>query len=342
MKKSQVTLKDIARHLGVSVATVSRALKDYPDIGEETKKAVKKLAEEWNYRPNTMAIGLRKKKSKVIGVLVPEIVHHFFSSVISGIMDELEQHGYSVMLFQSNESTLREKRDIDILLNSRVEGLMISLSNDSITFEHIENAQKMGIPVVLFDKITDELECSKVVFDDFEGAYNATKHLIEQGCKRIAHIKGPKHPQNSKDRFAGYRQALLDHGHVFDEQLIFECEQVIHDEGYRFTQLLLALPKPPDGIFAITDAVAIGAMVAIKEKGLKIPEEIALVGFSDWRMAAIVEPGLSSMKQPGYEMGKKASLLLLEEISDPEKAHQRIVLHTKLIARESSLKNKKD
>ena len=341
MKKGQVTLKDIAKHLGVSVATVSRALKDFPDIGAETKAAVKKLAEEWNYRPNTLAVGLRKQKSKIIGVIIPEIVHHFFSSVISGIMDEMEQHGYSIMLFQSNETLFREQRDIDVLLNSRVDGLMISLSNNTTTFEHISNAQKMGIPVVLFDKVTDELDCSQVVVDDQEGAYLATKHLIDQGCKRIAHIRGPEHPKNAHDRLQGYINALHDAGISVDESLILSCEKVIHEEGYQFAKQLLALPTPPDGIFAITDAVAIGAMVAIKEHGLHIPTDIALVGFSNWRMAAVVEPTLTSIHQPGYEMGQAASRILLEEINVSKSEniqHQKIVLKTNLVIRDSSVK----
>ncbi|MGB0523099.1 MAG: LacI family DNA-binding transcriptional regulator [Flammeovirgaceae bacterium] len=342
MKKNQVTLKDIAQHLGVSVATVSRALKDFPDIGEETKQAVKKLAEEWNYRPNTMAISLRKKKSKVIGVLVPEIVHHFFSSVISGIMDELEQHDYSVMLFQTNESLHREIRDIDVLLNSRVDGLLISLSNESTSFEHILNAQRMGIPVVLFDKVTDQIDCSKVVVDDYEGAYAATKHLIEQGCQRIAHIKGPEHPKNAKERLRGYVDALKAYNLPIDDSMILACKQVVHEEGYAFTQHLLDMKSAPDGIFAITDAVAIGAMVAIKERKLKIPNDVALVGFSNWRMAAVVEPSLTSVHQPGYEMGKEASKLLLGEIQQEKKepqAYQRIVLKTNLVVRDSSVRH---
>jgi LacI family transcriptional regulator len=340
MKKGHVTLKDIAKHLNVSVATVSRALKDFPDIGADMKQAVQKLAEEWNYRPNTLAVGLRKQQTKVIGVLIPEIVHYFFSSVISGVMSEVEQHGYSIMLFQTNESMAREKREIDIMLNSRVDGLLISLANESTaSLTHLETAQQMGVPVVLFDKVDDRFACSQVIVDDYAGGYEATKHLIEQGCQRIAHIKGPKEPKNAFDRLSGYLDALRDHGIAPDPSLVLECVQVTFEEGYEFAQRLLALPNRPDGLFAITDLVAIGAMMAIKDAGLSIPRDIALIGFSNWQMAKVVEPPLSSIHQPGYEMGQAAARILLSEIGRPiPEKFQKVVLETALVARGSSLR----
>ena len=336
MRKSQVTLKDIAKMLGVSVPTVSRALKDYPDISKNTKKAVKELAEKYNYEPNQFALNLRKNKSNIIGVMVPEIVHHFFSTVISGIVEVADREGYSVMLFQTNESYKKEVREAKVMLNTRVDGLLISLSNETTHFSHLEEFIEKGVPIVLFDKVGKGLDVTKVVVDDFTGAYNATKHLIDQGFKQIAHIRGPKNPLNAIDRFNGYKKALEDHHIPFNDEFVKTCVGVTHEEGFDATLELLKLTNPPDAIFTITDVVAIGAMQAIKKSGLKI-------GFSDWRMAAAVEPPLSSVKQPGYEMGKESARLLFESIRATEDNRvidpTTIELKTEVVVRESSLKN---
>lgn len=346
MRKGQITLKDIAKMVGVSVPTVSRALKDYPDISEKTKKAIKELAEKYNYQPNQFALNLRKNKSNIIGVMVPEIVHHFFSTVISGIIEVADREGYSVMLFQTNESFKKEMREAKVMLNSRVDGLLISLANETTQFDHLREFTERGVPVVLFDKVGEGLEVSKVVVDDFTGAYNATTHLIKQRCKQIAHLRGPKNPINAIERFNGYKKALEDHGIPFNEDLIRICVGNTHEEGYESTIELLKLPNPPDAIFTITDVVAIGAMQAIKKTGLKIPNDVAVIGFSDWRMAAAVEPPLSSVKQPGYEMGKESARLLFESIRATEDNRVidpiTIVLKTEVVARESSLKNPQD
>ncbi len=341
-KKKNITIKDLAQELGVSAATISRALKDYPDISDATKKAVRELAKAWNYRPNSMAAGLRQQRSGVIGVLVPELVHHFFSSVISGITDEAEAHGYCAMLFQSGESTQREQRDTSHLLNARVDGLLVSLANDSTDIPHLEEAQRMGVPVVMFDKTKKDFPCSKVVVDDFLGGKTAVEHLVEQGKRRIAYIKGPKLPENAKERYRGYIEGLVQAGFTLDENILRECIEVSQEEGYQFTKELLSLSDRPDAICCATDVVAIGAMTAIKEAGLSIPSDIALVGFSNWQIAEVVDPPLTSVHQPGYEMGCEATKLLLDEVTYTGKEfyeHQKIVLPTTLVVRASTLGN---
>ncbi len=341
MKNSHPTLKDIAQQLGITVATVSRALKGYPDISPATKKAVLELAAKLKYRPNPIALNLRSNRSHVIGVIVPEIVHYFFSSVISGIIDIADQAGYSVMLCQTNESYQREVRETTLLLNSRVDGLLISLSDGTVSFDHLEEFLEHTIPLVLFDKVCDELNVTKVIVDDYIGAFEAVEHLILGGKKRIALIRGPLNSSTNRLRMQGYMDALRKHNLAVADQYIMEClHGVSLEEGVFFTNQLMQLPHPPDAIFAVADAAAIGALNTVKKAGKKVPQDIAIVGFSNWEMASVVEPPLSSVYQPGYEMGQVSAKLLLEQIEAVQNETMlepvTKVLPTKLIIRESS------
>ena len=335
-----MTQKDIATRLGISVSTVSRALKGNPNIHDKTREAVLALAKEGNYQPNSNALSLKKRRSFRIGVIIPEIVHHFFSSVISGIMEYAEQNGYSVLLTQSNESYQQEMREAQLLFSTQVDGLLVSLSNETSSCNHFIQFQDYGIPVVFFDKTKNDFEASTVVVDDRVGAFGATQHLIDVGCKRIAHIKGPRRPLNAKRRLQGYLEALESNGLPVDEDLILECTDVSRQEGYDFTKRFLSLKKPPDGIFTITDKVGVGAMDAIREAELEVPKDVAVVGFSDSEVATVVRPHLSSVRQPGFEIGAKATELLLQEIDiygeDEVPLFQNIVLDTSLQIRESS------
>ena len=347
MKPKQITLADIARELNVSPATVSRALKDHPDISEETREKVKKLAKELHYRPNTIAQGLRKQESKIIGVIIPEIVHHFFSSVISGIMEYAYKAGYRVMLCQSMEMYEKEAEDVEALFSSRVDGILISLANETKDYTHLEEVRNYGVPVVSFDKVCHTLENhSMVMIDDFEGAYNIVTHLLENGFRRIAHIHGPLNPITSQNRLNGYRKALKDFNIPGEEAYVKGCQLVTQEEGYNFTKELISLPNPPDAIFAVTDLVAIGAMVAIKEAGLSIPNDIAVVGYSDWAMASVVEPALTTVSQPGFEMGSLAAKLLIEEIqyineeNEAPYRHKKMTLKTEVKIRQSSIRKR--
>ncbi len=346
MKYNQVTIKDIARELGISPSTVSRALKDHPDISPDTKKAVNELAEKLNYQPNIVALSLRQSKTNTIGVIIPEIVHFFFSTVISGIEDVAYSAGYNVILAQSNESQTREISDIKALFNSRVDGMLMSVSRETTNFDHIESMLAKGVPIVFFDRVYDTGQASKIIVDDFTGAKEATLHLIDQGCKRIAHIEGPPNLEISKQRLEGYKEALKEHNMPFNKELVAICPSGTIEEGKKATEKLLSLKNPPDAIFATNDPAAMGAMQAIKAKGLKMPNDVALVGFSNWFFSSLMDPPLSSVDQPGFEMGQEAAKLLIRQIEKQEKDDEDItpetkILKTRLIIRESSLKKAK-
>ncbi|GAB5520590.1 MAG: LacI family DNA-binding transcriptional regulator [Rhodothermales bacterium] len=340
MSHRPVRLIDIAKQLGISVSTVSRALHGYSDISAETKRAVVALADELQYRPNPIAQNLRNQESKILGVMIPEIVHHFFSSVIGGIMEVADQHGYTVMLCQSNEREAREKKDAAMLLNSRVDGVLVSLSDTTRSFEHLRAFIARDTPILMLDKVTDEVTASKVLIDDVQGGFLATEHLIQQGCSRVAHIRGPHGPVTTDGRMAGYRQALLKYGLPFDPNLVKTCERVTKEAGMVLMAELMQLDHPPDGLFAVTDLAAIGAMVHLKRLGCSIPDDVAIIGFSDWDMASIMEPPLSSVFQPGFEMGRMATTVLIDEIRAMRKEQplppQIRILNTQLRIRASS------
>lgn len=343
MKYNQVTIKDIARELGISPSTVSRALKDHPDISPETKKAVNELAEKLNYQPNVVALSLRQSKTNTIGVVIPEIVHFFFSTVISGIEDVAYKAGYNVILTQSNESFQREATDIKALFNSRVDGMLISLSRETTNFDHIEAMIAKGVSIVFFDRVYDNKNTSKVIVDDFSGAKEATLHLIDQGCKRIAHLEGPPNLEITKQRLEGYLEALKERNMPIDTNLIVSCPQGTIEEGRKATEKLLSMSPLPDGLFSTNDPAAMGAMQAIKGKGLNIPNDIAVVGFSNWLFCSLMDPPLSSVDQPGFEMGQEAAKLLIRQIEmktkqDTEPQPETKELKTRLVIRESSIK----
>ncbi|MBL7858264.1 MAG: LacI family DNA-binding transcriptional regulator [Cyclobacteriaceae bacterium] len=347
MKYNQVTIKDIARELGISPSTVSRALKDHPDISPETKKAVNELATKLNYQPNIVALSLRQSKTNTLGIIIPELVHFFFSTVISGIEDVAYSAGYNVIITQSNESLQREKSDIKALFNSRVDGMLISISRETNNFEHIESILAKGVPMVFFDRVYENINSSKVIVDDLSGAKEATQHLIDQGCVRIAHLEGPPNLDITKQRLEGYVQALTENKVPVNKDYIVSCPLGTIEEGKMATEKLLAMKNPPDAIFATNDPAAMGAMQAIKEAGLKIPKDIAIVGFSNWFFSALLDPPLTSVDQPGFEMGQEAAKLLIRHIemkskdSDVEPPAETKILKTRLIVRESSLKKGK-
>lgn len=344
MKFTQVTIKDIARELGISPSTVSRALKDHPDISSKTKLAVNALAEKLNYQPNIVALNLRQQKTFTIGVVIPELVHFFFSTVISGIEDVAYQAGYSVILSQSNESYEREKTDIKALFNSRVDGMLISISRETKNFEHIESVIAKGIPVVFYDRTYNAPMSSNVIVDDYIGAKEAVNHLIEQGYRKIAFLEGSPGLIISADRKRGYMDALKDHGLEQKEAFTQECVTGSMEEGKRATKKLLSMPEPPDAIFAASDPLATGAMQSIKEKGLRIPQDVGVVGFSNWSYGSLIEPSLTTVDQPGFEMGQEAARLLIRQIELSNKDQgdpvpETKILKTRLIVRDSSIRS---
>lgn len=338
---SKVTLKVIAKTLGISTSTVSKALKNYSDINEETKTKVQELAKKLNYTPNSFAVSLRMKESKTIGVIIPTMVHHFFSNVIEGVLKEAERNNYMIFLMQSNEDFELEKKQIDLLLSKGVDGVIMSLSNKTRDFSHLQKVIDSNVPLILFDKIAKTINCSKVLIDDRKAAYDAVTHLINKGYKRIAHFRGDLNPQNSIDRFLGYKKALLDHNIEFDPTLVYICDNNSDfSDGFNSAEKLINdHGKNVDGLFTVNDLIAIGALDYFNKNNIKVPEQIAIFGFSNWFMTKITNPSLSSIDQNALKMGEKSTEILIKEIDYKHKGiayeYQKIILDTELIIRNS-------
>src|ERR1035437_10370092 len=313
MKKPQITIKDIGRALNISPSTVSRALKNHPDISQSTKDAVNKYAKEFNYKPNTLALSLRMSKNNTIGVIVPEIVHYFFSSILSGIEYIANEHGFNVIICQSSENYEKEVRNAESLISTRVSGVLASLCKHTTNYDHFQDIIDSDIPLVFFDRICIGITTDRVVVDDYAGAFAAVEYLIQSGCKRIAFYSSPFHLEISKNRKNGYLDALRKYGIPVDESLIRVCDT--REEAIIITPEILDQPNRPDGFFAINDQCAAGIMYAVKLAKLRIPEEVSIFGFSDGELAKACDPMLSTVEQHGFEMGKHAAKLLLDKIN---------------------------
>ncbi|MBN1997572.1 LacI family DNA-binding transcriptional regulator [candidate division KSB1 bacterium] len=334
---SHTTIKDIAVRLGLSTSTVSRALRNHPDISEETRKNVTKLAEELDYRPNLFAQGLKNQQSQIIGVIVPQVKHYFFSAIMSGITDVAYKAGYTVIICQSNEDFQREVTNAQTLLSQRVAGLLVSVSQNSDNLEHFDIFIRRNIPVVFFDRVPDCVNSSCVTVDDYQGAYKAVEYLVKQGYRRIAHIGAQDNLSISANRFKGYADALKNNNIPLDETLVvFTGLNEEHGmEG--FDQLHARLDTLPDAIFAVTDPVAVGAFIRIKELKLRIPQDIALVGFSDNPVVSLIDPPMTTVHQPAADIGKTAAGLLFEHIQSGRQFQPKhVVLPTELIVRQST------
>lgn len=337
MKKGPVTIKDIARELNVSVSTVSRALADNPLVKQETRQAVKELAKRHNYRPHFTALSLRNNKTDTIGIIIPQLVHEFFSLVIRGIEDYAYANGYNVIISSSHESYAREVLDTKALINGRVDGLMACVSKETKDYNHFKEFVDRGLPLVFFDCICDEIDAPKVVIDDFDAGYQATKHLINQGCSKIAYIGGPINLSINKDRFAGYQKAIRASNLHSNDEWVLNCDSGDYEVGRQKSKALVQ-SGAIDGLFAATDLLAIGAIKNAKEAGMNVPEDLSVVGFSNWLVGTLYEPSLSTMSQPGYEMGQKAAELLIKQIEHPEETViETLVFQSELIIRQSSL-----
>lgn len=338
MENRHISLKDLAKELNVSISTVSRALKDHPDISREMKEKVKKLAMERNYTPNPLAMGLLKQETRMIGVIVPDLVTHFYSSVISGIESFANEKGYFILIASSNESYEKEKESIKNLLEARVEGLIICLSSETTDISHFENLLKQNIPLVFFDRVCLQNQVSSVTVNNHDAARKITRHFYNEGYRRIAFISGPQQLNISKERMSGYLAGLEDSGLPVIPELIETCD-LNYDSASLAMQRLLELKSPPDAVFGINDTVAFAAMKKIRQQGFRIPEDIGLVGFTDDFHATVVEPTLTSITHPTFEMGRRAAELFFERLHSSS-IPKIIVLNTKLEKRESSLKNK--
>lgn len=337
MKQRRTSLKDLADKLGVSIATVSRALRNSHEVGEEMTQKVKQLAKELNYRPNPFAQSLRKEAPRVIGVIVPNLVTHYYAAVLDGIEDYASKLGYSVISSNSHEDHEREAQALDNFLNMHVEGIIACLAQDTTDYSHFEQLHEMGVPLVFFARCCLEDIFSQVVGNGDVAAQEATQHMIETGSRRVAFIGGPNHLDMVRRRKHGYLEALRENRIPIDRDLVV-CDKIDFDVARKATLRLLEGENPPDAILAFNDIITYAAFDAIKSKGLRIPEDVAIIGFTDGDTAAFVTPRLSAIMDQAHVQGTKACQLLMKSINGDEKIYKEVVPMI-LKIRESSEKN---
>ena len=337
---TKTTIQDIARKLNITASTVSRALNDHPAISTATKKAVSKTAKKLDYHHNRIASSLRLGKTKILGVIIPSAEINFFGSVVHGIEKVASANGYNVLMFQSNELLEYEKKGVETFLRSRVDGVLASISKETTSLDHYRKIRERGVPLILFDRASDDLHVPTVTINDYLGAYKATTHLIEQGCKNIAHISGQRHVPIFKKRLNGYLDALRDRGVDIKQELIIAGKVTI-ESGRACMNQLLSNNNKPDGVFAVEDFTALGALQAIKSAGLKVPDEIAIIGFANEAFGEFISPSLSTVDQQTIKMGMEAAELYFQLSTDRNFYSQemtRRVLDPLLIFRDSSLR----
>lgn len=337
--KTKITIQDIAEKLNITASTVSRALNNNPRISEETRKAVLKAAKQLNYQPNNIAAALRNGKSHIIGVIVPTADRTFFASVVRGIEEIANKLNYKVIICQTYDSYEKEVQTIDALLSARVDGIIASIGKNTENFSHYKKVLASGLPLVLFDRTTDQLDVSQVGINDYLGSYKIVEHLIQQGCKRIAHFTSPKKISIFKERLRGYTEALRDNGIPFDESLVISSNLQL-EGGRQSMEQLLKTGELPDAIFSASDYGAMGAMQVLKENGIAIPDQVALAGFSNEPFTSFTEPPLTTVDQLSLTMGSITAELFFEQLKlkDRKFVSQRTVLMPEIIIRKSSLK----
>lgn len=336
----QPTIIDIARQLGLSKSTVSRALTAHPHVNAKTRQRVLELAEKLDYQRNQLAISLLTNQTRTIGIMVPEFISFFFPKVIIGAQEELARSGYNVVICHSNESYETEVANAKALLASRIDGLIVSHTKETRNFDHFLSFQRKGIPVVFFNRVCEDMNVSSVTVDDYNGAFRAVEHLIRTGRKRIAHLAGPDTLANSRNRLNGYRDALVAYGLPIDPELIIAYDLNL-DKANIYVNHLLNLAHPPDALFAMNDPTALEALSVAKRRGLRIPDDLAIAGFSDDPISALIEPGLTTVRQPVNELGQQAGRVLLRQLLDThaEFVPDRVVLPISLIVRGSTVKH---
>lgn len=311
---TNVTITDIAKELNTTPATVSRALNNHPSISEETRTRVLEAAKRLNYRPNTIASSLRSGKSNLIGVLIPSAKINFFGSVVHGIENLASQHGYNVLIYQSNEKRDYEQKGLRAFLNARVDGILVSMAKETHDYTHFREVKESGTPLVFFDRVNDDLNVPSVVIDDYKGAFCATEHLIKQGYSRIAHIAGPQHIKLFNNRLRGYLGALQAYNMPIDFNIIYTGDISI-EAGKRAIEHFLTLEKKPDAVFSVEDFTALGAMKALKEHDISIPDQFGVIGFANEEFGEHTTPSLSTLDQQTVAMGEAAFKLLYEQIN---------------------------
>lgn len=337
MKRHQTTIVDIARKLNLSKSTVSRVLTGHPSVSEKTRQAVLELAEQLDYQRNMLSVSLLNKKSNTIGIIVPEFMSSYFPQAIMGAQEVAAQMGYNTVICHSNETYETEVANTRLMLANQVDGVLVSLTKETRNFDHLKIFERKGIPIVFFNRVCDDMDVPKVVVDDYEGAFRAVEHLIKRKKKRIAHLAGPDSLLISVKRLKGYRDALKKYNIPIDEELIIPYDLTIAKVKI-YVNHLLRLSNPPDAIFAINDPTAIEALQIVKKKGLDVPKDIAIVGFSNDLASGLIDPALTTVSQPVKEMGQTAAQLLIDQINRDVSEWKTIirVLKTELIVRKSS------
>jgi LacI family transcriptional regulator len=337
--KKKTTIKDIASVLGLTPSAVSKALNNHPRISEKTKISVQQVAKNLNYQPNYLASALRKGKSNLVGVIIPRANSSFFSSVLESIENVLNREGYNIIISQSYESFEKECRNIDTLLFTQVDGIIASLANETKDFSYYEKIKAKGIPLVLFDRGENDLGVDYIGIDDYESSHMVVDHLVQQNCKRIAHIGGFSHTRIFKNRIRGYRDALEKHSLPLDDDLIFECN-LTKKNGRLIMEELLQHKNKPDAVYVAGDYAALGALEFLKDKNIKVPEEIAIVGFGNEPFTSLVAPSITTIEQHSTEIGKLTAEAFLRRIkeADTPPVLNKIILDAELIVRDSSEK----
>ncbi|WP_316837283.1 LacI family DNA-binding transcriptional regulator [Pedobacter nutrimenti] len=336
MKKHQVTIIDIANKLGISKSTVSRALTDHPNVHQQTRERILELADELDYQRNMFSVNLIRKSTQTIGIVVPEFHRSFFPQIIVEAQKKAKEQGYNLIIAQSDENYETEVANTKVMLAQQVDGMLISLTKETNNFDHLRQFERKGIPIVFFNRVCDQIAAPKVIVDDYEGAYAAVEHLISTGKKRIAHLSGPETLTVCKNRKAGYFEALRKNNIPKDEDLVLH-----YDLNLRKVEIYLnhffSMESKPDALFCINDPTAIEVIKLVKAKGLRVPEDLAVIGFSNDMASTIVEPQLTTVEQPIKEIGEMAVTLLLDQIKRDIKdwKAQTVILKTKLIIRDS-------
>jgi LacI family transcriptional regulator len=336
----EVTIYDIAEVLNVSPATVSRGLKDHPGLRKDTKKRIVEAARKMGYQHNTFASNLRRKRTNTIGVIVPRLNSYFMSTVIAGMEKVANNAGYNLIIGQSQELFKKEIAGVNTMFNSRVDGLMISLSYDTKNTEHFNVLLKKQIPLIFFDRVIEHPNCTSIVIDNVKAGYDATMHLIEQGCRRIAHVGGSMNRNVYSERLKGQIMAMKDRGIEHDPSLVIS-NNLSDQEGAEAAQQLIKLDKRPDGIFTANDTSGVAIIRELTQSGFNVPDDIAVVGFNNDPISRVIEPNLTTINYPGTEMGEVAATTMINKLKDvPPPNLNTVVLRHELIIRPSSLRKK--
>jgi LacI family transcriptional regulator len=336
----EVTIYDVAKYLGISPSTVSRGLQDHPHIRKETKRKINLAAREMGYQHNKFASNLRQKRTHTLGVIVPKLNSYFMATAIAGIEKVTNQFGYNLIISQSQESGKKEVSGITTLFNSRVDGLLVSLSFDTKNLDPFNIFFSKGIPIVFFDRVFECSGCASIVIDNYKAGYEATSHLISQGCQRIIHMGGNLLRNVYSDRMKGYKNALTDSGLEFDQDLVVISE-LNEKAGIDLAHRILEMKNRPDGIFTANDTSAVAAICELQNSGIKVPEEIAVVGFNNEPVSRFVQPNLSTIHYPAMEVGEVAATTLINRLNNLQSANlTSVVLEHSLIIRQSSLRTK--